>query len=62
MKKLPTPLLTPEQYKELKEVSKPLMKFMAENFNPHTKVIVDSNSAELLVGSAMVRCDDFLVD
>ena len=30
------------------DAAKPLIKFLAENFHPHVKVIVDCDSAELL--------------
>lgn len=55
-------MLSKEQIKQLEEVSKPLMKFLAENFHPHVKVIVESNSAEFIEGQATVKCDDFIVD
>ena len=32
------------------EASKPLMKYVAENHHPHTKVIVTNNNSELLEG------------
>ena len=55
-------IITYDKIKELEEASKPLMKFLAENFHPHVIVIVDSNSAEILEGSATVKCDDFVKD
>jgi ABC-type phosphate/phosphonate transport system substrate-binding protein len=55
-------MLTKEQIKELEESAKPLMKFLAENFHPHVKIIVESNSAEFVEGQATVKCDDFIVD
>jgi hypothetical protein len=55
-------VLTKEQIKELEEVSKPLMKFLSDNFHPHIKVIVESNTVEILEGSAMVRNDDYTID
>ena len=55
-------VLTKEQIEQLAEASKPLMKFISENFNPYVKVIVESNSAEILEGSAIVKCDEFIKD
>ena len=34
----------------LKSASKPLMDYLRDNYNPHVKVIVDSESAELMEG------------
>jgi hypothetical protein len=53
-------ILSKEQLEELKEVSQPLMKFLAKNFHPHVKVIVDSTDAEILEGSARVINDEFM--
>jgi len=55
-------VLTKEQIEELEIVSKPLMKFLSDNFHPHVKVIVESNSAEILEASATVKCDEFIKD
>lgn len=41
-------ILTKEQQKEFSELSKPLMKFLNNNFHPHITVIVTPTSAELL--------------
>jgi hypothetical protein len=55
-------ILTKEQIETLKEASKPLMKFLAENFHPHVKVIVDSTDAEFLEASARIINDEFIKD
>ena len=55
-------ILTEEQIKQLEEAAKPLMKFLAENFNPHVKVVVDNNTAEITEGLAVVKCDEFIQD
>jgi hypothetical protein len=55
-------ILTDEQRAELEEASKPLIKFLAQNFHPHVKVIVDCGSAELLESSARIVNDEFIVD
>lgn len=55
-------VLTPEQRTEFDEAVKPLIKFMAENYHPHTKLIVDCGSAELVEGVACERTDEFIKD
>jgi hypothetical protein len=52
-------ILNKEQIEALEQAAKPLMKFLAENFHPHAKVIVESNKAEIVEGSATVICDDY---
>ena len=44
------------------EAVKPLIKWVAENCNPHATVLVDCTSAELLQGSECVINEEFLVD
>ena len=55
-------ILTKDQIDQLQEASKPLMKFLSENFDPHTKVIVENNNAEIVFASARVICDEFTLD
>lgn len=54
--------LTEDQIKKFKEAAMPLMKWLAENFHPHTKVIVDSSRAELVEGVSAFNDDEFLKD
>jgi len=42
--------LTPEQEKELTELAKPLIKWMNENCHPHTQIVIETNSFQLLEG------------
>jgi hypothetical protein len=44
------------------EAVKPLMKYLADNHNPHTVVVVESNSAEILQGIKAVVTDEFIKD
>lgn len=45
------------------ELCKPLMKYLAENHHPHTKIILESNFAELVEGVKTTgQIDDFVVD
>jgi len=55
-------ILTKEQIELLNEASKPLMKFLSENFHPHVKVIIESDRAEILESSASVINDEFIKD
>lgn len=54
--------LTDEQWKEWEEACEVLMKWMAENVNPHTNVILSANSAELVEGARVHNTNKFLVD
>ena len=42
--------------------AEPLIRYLAHTHHPHTKVIVDSTSAELVEGMAVHRAEKFLVD
>ena len=45
------------------ELCKPLMKYLAENHHPHTKIILESNTAELVEGLKTTGIiNDFIVD
>ena len=52
-------VLENEQFKSSVEA---VMKWLAENHHPHTKVIIDSDSAELVEGLATHRTDKFIKD
>lgn len=39
-----------------------VMKYLADNHHPHTKVIIDSDSAELVEGIRTHRTDEFVKD
>ena len=44
------------------EASKPLIKFLNANCNPHTKVIVETDSSEVVSGLCMVKIEEFIKD
>jgi hypothetical protein len=44
--------ITEKQRDEMLEAAKPLMRWLAENFNPHTTAIVHAAHIELLEGIA----------
>ena len=50
-----TPL--PDKVAELKALCLPIVKYLQANFNPHAQIIIDSASAELLSGEAMILTD-----
>lgn len=54
--------ITKEQTKQFEEAVKPLIKFLSENFNPHVKVIVENNNAEIVEGVYNLRLDKFIND
>jgi hypothetical protein len=41
---------TPKELKELEELSRPIMKWLNENFHPHVLVIIDPTRAQLVEG------------
>lgn len=55
-------VLNETQVKEFKELSKQMMRFLCDNFNPHTTVIITGTDAEILSGSASVVTDEFVRD
>jgi hypothetical protein len=44
--------ITEKQREEMLEAAKPLMKWLAENFHPHTMAVVHAARIELLEGIA----------
>jgi hypothetical protein len=55
-------ILTEEQKKQFEEKVRPLIKWVAENFHPHVKIILESDRAEILEGSASIVTDDYIPD
>ncbi|HHR6139776.1 hypothetical protein [Proteus vulgaris] len=47
---------------EFDAVVKPLMKYLAENYHPHVKVVVDSTTAELVEVHNSISTDEFIKD
>jgi hypothetical protein len=54
--------VTDEARQTFEEAARPLIKWMAENLNPHTHAVVDSNSAEIVESVHVLKTDDYLVD
>ena len=51
-----------DKLKEFELVVEPVMKWLAENHHQHTKAIIESNRAELLVSITATVTDKFIVD
>lgn len=51
----------PSQEK-LEAAAKPLIKYLAENYHPHVKCIVDGTTVEVLEGQMMFSTKEFLRD
>jgi len=47
---------------QFKSAAESVMQYLAENHHPHTKVIIDSDSAELVEGLATHRTEKFIKD
>ena len=54
--------VVPVDQDRFKLAAEPLMRYLSHTHHPHTKVIVDSTSAELLEGMCAHRTEKFLVD
>jgi hypothetical protein len=52
----------PVDQDRFKLAAEPLMRYLSHTHHPHTRVIVDSTSAELLEGLCSHRTEKFLVD
>ena len=51
-----------EQIKAFKSAAKPLIKYLAENHNPHTSIILTSTDAELVEGKYCINTNEFIKD
>lgn len=49
-------------FDEFELAARPLMEYLAKNHHPHTAVIVESDSAELVEGKKAYRTKEFIVD
>lgn len=43
-----------KKLEELEKLAKPLAEWLNKNFNPHTKIIIECNSAEVVSGEMCV--------
>lgn len=54
--------INPEAKASFEDAAKPLIKWLNENTNPHIKVIVDCDSAELFSGEMRFVTTEFILD
>jgi hypothetical protein len=47
---------------EFDELVRPLIKWIAENQHPHTKIVIDATSAVLWEGIMALSTEEYLVD
>ena len=43
-------MVSKEEYEEFKKLTEPLIEFLNKYRNPHTKIIIDTTTAELVGG------------
>ena len=55
-------IFSAEERQAFEEAARPLIKWLAENVNPHHKVVVTSIGAELLSGEMAMSDESFLRD
>jgi len=55
-------LISEEQRKEFEELARPLIKFLNDNFNPHTLITIDNSRAEILSGKCAFVTKDYWKD
>jgi len=51
-----------QQIDDFKTLADPLIQFINDNFNPHTKIIIDCDSAEVLTGEMAYPNKEFIKD
>ena len=47
---------------EFEKLARPLIKFLNDNYDPHTKVIIDTVSAELVSGEMAFYTEEYILD
>jgi len=55
-------MTTDKQREEFIKLAKPLIKFLNDNFHPHTHIYIDCNSAELSEGCLAFTTEDYVRD
>ena len=51
-----------EEYEKFHELAKPLIKWLNDTCNPHTKIIIDTSSAEVVSGETAFFTEEFIKD
>jgi len=54
--------MTKDKQLEFEKLSKPLIKWLNDNTNPHNKIIIDCSSAEIVSGEFAFQTDEFILD
>lgn len=55
-------MLTKEQVQEFEQLAKPLVKWLNENGNPHSMIVVECDSAKVYGGECGVPISEFIKD
>ncbi len=53
-------ILTKEQIVKLLKLSRPLLRWMNKNADPHCKVIITNDSVEMVSGVVGIPCQDYI--
>lgn len=56
-----TLLIQDEKRQEFENLTKPLIKFL-NDFHPHVKIVIDTNSAEMVEGVTIYVTNEFIKD
>jgi molybdopterin-guanine dinucleotide biosynthesis protein A len=51
-----------KEFTEFEKAARPLMEWIAKNYDPHTKVIITSDRAEILQEKMAVVTEDYIQD
>ena len=51
-----------EKLREFEALAEPLIKFINDKYNPHTKIIITSDSAEVVSGQMATFTDKYIKD
>lgn len=60
--KLSKPLLSPQKRQEFESLTRPLIKFLNDETHPHTKIIIECDSAELVSGETAYTTTEYIRD
>lgn len=52
----------PKKLQEFKDVTDAVIKYLNDNFHPHTKIIIDTNRAEVVEGVMAIKNDRHIKD
>jgi hypothetical protein len=51
-----------DRLNKFKELARPLVKFINDEFDPHTEIVIDCDSARILSGEYSVPIKDYIKD